>query len=287
MKEQSPLALTLKGTEPRSLWDDAGIALPAYDVRQSAEKARRAPRWVHFGVGNIFRVFIAGIADALLRAGTLDRGVTCVETYDAEIVRRVYDPFDNLILSVILNRDGTKELRVLGSAAEAVVADFRDEASLRRMKEIFTSRELQIVSFTVTEKGYAVRDPDGAYLAQVARDIENGPERAVSVPAIVAAMLLARFSAGRLPVALVSMDNCARNGDHLRDAVLAVAREWQKHGFVGDDFLAYLSDPSATAFPCTMIDKITPRPAQAVADALTALGVISRPLSTRKSRSIS
>ena len=31
------------------------------------------PVWVHFGIGNIFRVFIGGIADGLLEEGVLDQ----------------------------------------------------------------------------------------------------------------------------------------------------------------------------------------------------------------------
>lgn len=41
---------------------------------------------VHFGIGNIFRVFIGGIADGLLEEGVLDRGLTCVETFDYDVV---------------------------------------------------------------------------------------------------------------------------------------------------------------------------------------------------------
>ena len=73
----------------------------------------------HFGIGNIFRIFIGGIADGLLESGALDRGITCVETFDYDVVDKIYAPFDNLGLSVILHRDGRREYKVLGSMAEA------------------------------------------------------------------------------------------------------------------------------------------------------------------------
>ena len=48
------------------------FALPGYDVEAVSEKAKEEPGWVHFGIGNIFRVFIGGIADGLLEEGVLD-----------------------------------------------------------------------------------------------------------------------------------------------------------------------------------------------------------------------
>ena len=52
----------------------------------------------------------------------LDRGITCVETFDYDVVDKIYDPYDNLGLSVILHGDGTREYKVVGAFAEAVKA---------------------------------------------------------------------------------------------------------------------------------------------------------------------
>ena len=74
------MKLTREGIKEREAWEKAGINLPGYDVEAVTEKAKKEPGWVHFGIGNIFRVFIGGIADGLLEEGVLDRGITCVET---------------------------------------------------------------------------------------------------------------------------------------------------------------------------------------------------------------
>ncbi len=74
---------------------------------------RKEPKWVHFGAGNIFRIFIGGIADGLLEEGVLDRAITCVETFDYDVVDKIYDPYDNLGLSVILHGDGTRSIKFL------------------------------------------------------------------------------------------------------------------------------------------------------------------------------
>lgn len=267
------MKLTLEGIKNREAWEKAGITLPGYDVEKVSEKARKEPEWVHFGIGNIFRIFIGGIADGLLEEGVLDRGITCVETFDYDVVDKIYDPYDNLGLSVILHGDGVREYKVLGSLAEAVKAQSSDPEQWNRLKEIFRSTSLQMVSFTITEKGYALQKADGTWLPYVKADIENGPERANSAMAVLVAMLFERYQAGKYPLALVSMDNCSRNGEKLRESVLTMAEEWQKKGFVDADFLAYVSDEQTVAFPWTMIDKITPRPSEQIAADLEKLGV--------------
>ena len=267
------MKLTLEGIKNREAWEKAGIKLPGYDVEKVSEKARKEPEWVHFGIGNIFRIFIGGIADGLLEEGVLDRGITCVETFDYDVVDKIYDPYDNLGLSVILHGDGVREYKVLGSLAEAVKAQSSDPEQWNRLKEIFRSASLQMVSFTITEKGYALQKADGTWLPYVKADIENGPERANGAMAVLVAMLFERYQAGKYPLALVSMDNCSRNGAKLRESVLIMAKEWEKKGFVDAGFTAYVSDEKTVAFPWTMIDKITPRPSEQIAADLEKLGV--------------
>lgn len=267
------MKLTRNGIKEQEAWAAAGIQLPGYDVEAVSEKAVKEPQWVHFGIGNIFRVFIGGIADGLLEEGVLDRGITCVETFDYDVADMIYKPYDNLGLNVILHGDGTREYKVLGALAEAVKAQSSDLAQWKRLKEIFTCKSLQLVSFTITEKGYALQKADGTFFPFVEADIKNGPDQAVGAMAVLTAMLYERYKAGKYPLALVSMDNCSQNGAKLRESVLTMAEEWRRAGFVDEDFLKYISDENVIAFPWTMIDKITPRPSEQIAADLEAMGV--------------
>lgn len=267
------MKLTLDGIKDRQAWEKAGIKLPGYDVEAVSKKAKDTPGWVHFGIGNIFRVFIGGIADGLLEEGVLDRGITCVETFDYDVIDKIYKPYDNLSLSVILHGDGTREYKVMGALAEAVKAQSPDPKQWNRLKEIFKAKSLQLVSFTITEKGYALQKADGSWFPFVEADIKNGPDRATGAMAVLTAMLYERYKAGKYPIALVSMDNCSKNGAKLRESVLTMTEEWKKHGFVEQDFMDYVSDESIVAFPWTMIDKITPRPSEQIAADLEAIGV--------------
>ena len=266
------MKLTFEGIKDTAAWQSAGVKLPEYDVQAAAEKAKAHPVWAHFGAGNIFRIFVGGLADALIAKGEMDRGITCVETFDFDVVDQIYAPYDNLVLAVTLNADATTDKRVLGSLSEAIKAQSGVPETWNRLKAVFADPSLQMVSFTITEKGYALKNAAGAFFPFVQADIDNGPDKATGAMAIVCAMLLHRFENGKAPLAVVSMDNCSHNGEKLRGAVLTMADEWLKKGFVPQAFVDYISDEAQVAFPWSMIDKITPRPADSVCKELEKLG---------------
>ena len=267
------MKLSIDGIKDKTAWEEAGIKLPAYDVRKVAENTKASPVWVHFGIGNIFRIFIGGIADSLIEQGVSDKGITCVETFDFDVVDKIYEPFDNLVMAVTLKEDGSTDKRVLGSLTEAVKAQSASKEAWSRLKEIFANPQLEMISFTITEKGYALRDAKGAFFPFIQSDIDNGPDKAVSAMAVVAALLFERFNTCKAPLAVVSMDNCSHNGEKLRNSITEMVREWQKKGYVGQDFADYVNDENVISFPWSMIDKITPRPADSVAAALEQAGV--------------
>lgn len=267
------MKLSIQGIKDKEAWEKAGIKLPSYDVEKVATATKEAPVWVHFGIGNIFRIFIGGIADSLLEHGLSDKGITCVETFDYDVVDKIYKPFDNLVMAVTLKEDGSTDKKVLGSLTEAVKAQSSVDAEWSRLKKIFASPQLQMVSFTITEKGYALRDAKGEYFPFIRSDIDNGPDKASSAMAVVSALLYERFNTCKAPLAVVSMDNCSHNGEKLRNSITDMVGEWQKKGFVSEDFVQYVNDENTISFPWSMIDKITPRPADTVAESLKEAGV--------------
>lgn len=267
------MKLTLAGIKEKAAWEAAGIKLPAYDVEHIVEETKKAPVWVHFGAGNIFRIFVGGLADKLISQGEMDKGITCVETFDFDVVDKIYKPYDNLVLAVTLKADGSTEKEVLGSLTEAIKSQSDVAEEWNRLKEIFVNPGLQMISFTITEKGYALKNSEGNYFPFIQTDIDNGPEKPSSAMAVVCALLFERYKAGKYPLSVVSMDNCSHNGEKLQSSILAMAQEWEKKGFVDAGFVAYISDESQVAFPWSMIDKITPRPADSVCEELAKAGV--------------
>ena len=267
------LEMNIRSLENRALWDKLGVSLPSYNVREMAEKTKEHPVWVHFGAGNIFRGFIAALQQRLLEQGLCDRGIIAADTFDYEIIDRIYKPFDNMAMMVTLNPDGTTSREIIASVAEGVKADAGNEQEYAKLKKAFSDPSLQLVSFTITEKGYALTKPDGSLLPVVEADMKQGPEFSRHAMSIVTALLLERYNSCGAPIAVVSMDNCSRNGEKLQVSVMHIADAWKNSGFVDDGFVEYLKDENRVAFPWSMIDKITPRPHKMVQDALADDGI--------------
>ena len=265
------MKLSYEGLKDRAAWAAAGIKLPEFDWQAMRQATESAPAWVHFGGGNIFRAFLARLQQELLNQGAVATGILAVSAHSRETIEKIYRPYDNMTLLVSLLPDGTMEKEVVASVAQGLCAGVSGD--LERLRAAFRSPSLQMASYTITEKGYALKDLSGAYLPAVEADLRNGPDRCTHVISLTAALLLERFRAGGAPLALVSMDNCSHNGEKLRESVLTVVDQWQKRGYVEEAFASWVRNEDNAAFPWTMIDKITPRPSQAVADVLTADGV--------------
>lgn len=244
----------------RELWERAGFALPEFDLDAVAEETKEHPRWIHLGAGNIFRAFTANVQQNILNAGKAKTGIIAAEGFDYEIVEKMYKPHDNLGVLVTLKADGSIEKTVVASITEALALNPDSQDEWNRLKEIFSNPSLQMVSFTITEKGYSLIDGKGEYMANVQEDFSNGPDKPASYIGKVAALLYHRFKAGELPVAMVSMDNCSHNGDKLYQAVEPFAKEWSARGLAEKEFFDYITNQDKVSFPWSMIDKITPRP---------------------------
>ena len=252
--------ISAKSIEP-GVWEEKGYQLPRFDVAAVRAKTAAEPTWLHFGAGNIFRAFPAAVLQQALDSGSYDRGVIVAEGFDYEIIDKAYRPYDDLSLLVVLKSDGSIEKRVVASVTESLKADPQFGSDWSRLEEIFRAPSLQMVSFTITEKGYSVSPAD----------LERGREPMLMMGKLTN-LLYQRYLVGALPLTVQSMDNCSHNGDKVLEGVLSYARRWAEQGLVEPGFLAYLTDEKKVSFPWSMIDKITPRPDAKVQELLRADG---------------
>lgn len=241
-------------------WESKGYQLPKFDIQAVRQKTHEEPTWVHFGGGNIFRAFPAAILNDALNTGKYDHGVIVAETFDFEVIDKAYKPYNNLSLLVSLQSDGNIEKKVIASVTEALKADPQFE-DWNRLVEIFRNPSLQMISFTITEKGYSYNQDD------LARGLKP-----VFALGKVTALLYERFQAGRLPLTVQSMDNCSHNGGRVKAGVLAYAERWVNDGLVPEAFADYVRNKTKITFPWSMIDKITPRPHEKVKELLAEDG---------------
>ena len=231
------------------VWEEKGYQLPQFDREAVKAKTAAQPTWVHFGAGNIFRAFPAAILQQVLDSGKYDRGVIVAESFDYEIIDKAYRPYDNLSLLVCLQSDGSIQKKVIASVTESLKADPQFAEDWARLVEVFCAPSLEMVSFTITEKGYGFSPAD----------LEKGMGAQFAMGKITA-LLYERYKAGAMPLTLQSMDNCSHNGDKVKAGVWAYAEKWAEMGIVPAGFVDYVKDESKISYPWSMIDKITPRP---------------------------
>ncbi|MFA6846673.1 MAG: mannitol dehydrogenase family protein, partial [Sphaerochaetaceae bacterium] len=245
------MELNAKGIEKKKEWEAKGFEMPSFEYQQMVQNTLRGPIWIHFGAGNIFRGFPASLMQTLLNRGLTGKGIVVGEGFDYEIIDEIYKPHDNISLLVTLKSDGTIAKKVIASVAQAMKCDSSFSEEWNTFKKYFAMDSLEMVSFTITEKGYALKGGDGAFFPFVTADLANGPDGKLnSMMSKVTALLYARYLSGKKKLALCSMDNCSHNGEKLQNAVMTIAQAWVDASFCEKGFIAYLQ--KNVSFPWSM-----------------------------------
>lgn len=111
------MKLCYEGLKDCTAWEQVGIKLPTFDWKEMCAETERVPTWVHFGAGNIFRGFIAKLQQDLLNQGLVKGGIVAADTFDYDIIDKIYTPFDNMTMMVSLLPDGSMDKEVIASIA--------------------------------------------------------------------------------------------------------------------------------------------------------------------------
>ena len=220
----------------------AGVSRPGYDRRQVVASI------VHLGLGAFHRAHQAWFTEAVLASGDLGWGIVGAGMQSSGM-RDALAPQDNLYVLAEVGADGER-LSVIGALIDVVggAEDSEKARLLAKMSDIST----RIVSLTVTEKGYYLDLATGQLQLQapaIAADLAN-PVAPKTILGLIVQALKQRKAAGIPPFTVLSCDNLPNNGKLAKAAVLAYARQTD----------ADLADWIEThvAFPCTMVDRITP-----------------------------
>jgi fructuronate reductase len=200
----------------------------------------------HLGVGAFHRCHQAEYTDDLLsiqfdRWGVI--GINIRPPSLADTLGRQSGLYTRLI------RENSRiEARVIGSILEVVDS----EASAAPALGVLSSPDIELVTMTVTEKGYC-HIPSSGELdlghPDIVYDLAN-PETPRSVPGILAkALELRRATHGR-QLTLLSCDNIPANGIILANVVQTFAQQR------GNGLADWIS--ANAAFPSAMVDRIAP-----------------------------
>lgn len=220
---------------------------------------------VHLGFGAFHRAHQAVYLDDYMQAtGDLRWGVAAVNLRASEAGHMQEASQD------IARHDGyfLKSISAEGEVALRRVrchVHFADWASDRAGAEALLAKaSVHLVTITVTESGYYT-DPNGNLNgADVLIAAEVGGATAQSVYGYLRAALAARVAATGAPITIACCDNIRQNGKMLRRNFLAYLLA------CGDAGLAAWVEANV-AFPCSMVDRITPRSPASLSAEMTAM----------------
>lgn len=215
----------------------AAAERPRYDV------ASLKTGMVHLGVGAFHRAHQAVFTDDAIAASGGDWGIIGVSMRRPDVAQAL-SPQDGLYTVEFLSAQPA--YRVIGSLRAALTLPLQPRAVI----EALAAPTTKVVTLTITEKGYCLRD-DGLDLdhPDIVHDL-GGPLAPRSAIGALVAGLTERRRRGAGPLTVISCDNLSDNGRRLGEAVRAFADR-------STPGLAAWID-SNTAFPETMVDSIVP-----------------------------
>jgi fructuronate reductase len=214
----------------------ASVAAPAYALDEMRIGI------VHIGAGAFHRAHQAVYLDDLL-ARFPDWAICGVSLHSSE-ARDALRPQDGLYALSLLGRES--RLRVIGSVREWLCARDEGAAVLARLAE----PQVKLVTLTVTEKGYCLAGSDlDTQHPDIVHDLASPRTPRSAIGYLVEGLRLRREQ-GTTPYTVLSCDNLADNGHRLRRATLQYAQRL-------DSALAGWIE-AQVAFPCSMVDSITP-----------------------------
>ena len=207
-------------------------------------------RLLHLGLGSFHRAHQAVYMHRLMQAG--DTRWQCaganVRPDMADTLAALQRQGGAYTLETV-SPHGERALEKITSITEVIAY----EPTLARVLALGADPLTRIVSFTVTEAGYALDHQGELDLkhAEVASDL--GGATMLTIYGVTAAILRARKAANAGALTFMNCDNLRHNGDHFRKNLRRFLEA------AGDaDTLAWMD--ANTTCPNAMVDRITPRP---------------------------
>ena len=220
---------------------------------------------VHLGFGAFHRAHQSVYVDDFMdRSGDLRWGIAAVNLRGAEAghFQTAIDDIernDGYFLKSV-SSDGQVALRRV--RAHVDFADWSADAA--RAEALLAAPSVHLVTITVTESGYYT-DPEGNLNPSdplIAGEVGGAPGQ--SVYAYLRAGLAQRLAETAAPLTIACCDNIRQNGKMLRRNLLAYLAA------CGDDALRVWVEGNV-AFPCSMVDRITPRSSPELSHELSAV----------------
>lgn len=223
-------------------------ALPSIAATTYDRSACRAGV-VHLGYGAFHRAHQAVyIDDYMEQTGDLRWGITAVNLRQEEQAVFAQSSASNGYLLKSVNPDGHATLQRVRS--HVAFGDWSTDAAAA--EALLSGPDVHMVTITVTESGYYT-DPKGDLNLDeplIASERAGGAKK--SIYAYLCAGLLHRMRNNGAPLTVVCCDNIRSNGKMLRRNLAAYMTATGQ-----EDLAAWVAEN--VSFPCSMVDRITPR----------------------------
>lgn len=226
----------------------ANTPLPDAVQQPGYDRQALASRMVHIGFGAFHRAHQALLTDRVLNQQGGDWGYCEVILFGGENLIQSLREQDHRYTVLEKGATGSQAI-VIGSVRESLHARLE---GITAVVEKLAEPQVNIVSLTVTEKGYCIDRASGGIDINnplIKGDLDT-PTAPCSAPGLLVEALRVRRERGLKPFTVLSCDNMPENGDVVKRAVLELAR--LRSAELADWIAANVT------FPNTMVDRIVP-----------------------------
>jgi len=222
---------------------------------------------VHLGFGAFHRAHQAVYLDDYMElSGDLRWGIAAVNLRqsEAEHFKAAEDDIERHNGYFLKSYSASGEVALRRVRSHVEFADWSKNPA--NAEALLSQHSVHLVTITVTESGYYT-DPDGAiYLDDPTIKAEVAGENATSVYAYLSKALAKRKSSTGAPITIACCDNIRQNGKMMHRNLLAYLTACNQ-----TDLATWVE--ANVAFPCSMVDRITPRsPAELSAELTQLIG---------------
>ena len=204
------------------------------------------PKIMHFGPGAFFRSFVASLIDDVNQRDVEKWGIIAVSLNSEDTLNKLLG--QDFQFNALSMSGEKKEIQQVSLISDFFVAKKDGQCVL----EALSDEQIEIVSLTITEKGYHYnsdkKELDFGH-QNIIDDLGNLESPKTAVGFIVNG-LRDRYLNGKAPFTILSCDNLPNNGAVVKKIVLDFAQKI-------DPYLAtWIS--KKVSFPSSMVDRITP-----------------------------
>lgn len=212
----------------------------------SHDRSNLKPRVLHIGFGAFSRAHTLRYLDDALDKSDGDFGAVVARLNSGADELSALDAQDHEYLVVEADDDEIRARRI--GCVVGTINPGRD--GVDALPDLIGSKDLCLVTLTITEKGYCLRNGKlDAEAPAISADLENAQTPRSAIGVLVEG-LRRRRAAGAGGITLMACDNLPENGTALREAVMDYARllDSALADWIGEN----------VSFPSTMVDRIVP-----------------------------